>query len=230
MPVIRGSKSAEEGEFGLSRLEIRAWRDYARRVNVIFHGLAIWTIVAGTLSGGESDREITVGESLVHRMVEQMREDEGFEDSRVLEAMREVPRHWFVPRRLQAMAYYDMALPIGRGQTISPPSMVARMIDRLNPGAEDRVLEVGTGTGYQAAVLSRMSAEVCTIEIEGSLARKARSTLKRLRCLNGIMRGNGPFIPGSTPIDGRTLKPSTTGPRIASELPKSKERRPAPRL
>jgi protein-L-isoaspartate(D-aspartate) O-methyltransferase len=101
------------------------------------------------------------------------------------------------------MAYYDMALPIGRGQTISPPSMVARMIDRLDPQPGNRVLEVGTGTGYQAAVVSRMTEEVCTIEIVGSLARKARSTLKRLGCVNVRVKTGDGYLgwPERAPFD-----------------------------
>jgi protein-L-isoaspartate(D-aspartate) O-methyltransferase len=136
-------------------------------------------------------------------MVEQLRLDEGFGDSQVLEAMRETPRHEFVPGRLQSLAYYDMALPIGRGQTISPPSMVARMVERLEVQPDDRVLEVGTGTGYQAAVLSRLAAEVCTIEIVGSLARKARSTLKRLDCDNVQVKTGDGYLgwPERAPFD-----------------------------
>lgn len=140
----------------------------------------------------ESQWETPEFQSARERLVEQLREDEGFGDAQVLAAMRETPRHPFVPKRLWAMAYYDMALPIGRGQTISPPSMVARMIDRLDPQPGDRVLEVGTGTGYQAAVLSRLATEVCTIEIVGSLARRARSNLKRLGRVNvRVKTGDG---------------------------------------
>src|SRR5918995_2193590 len=86
-------------------------------------------------------------------------------DRRVLEVMARVPRHAFVPAEIGAYAYEDVPLPIGLGKTISQPFMVALMTDLLQPGADDRVLEVGTGLGYQAAILAELAKEVWTIEI-----------------------------------------------------------------
>jgi protein-L-isoaspartate(D-aspartate) O-methyltransferase len=185
------------------RLQTCATAAYAAQVNLVLRCLAWWSITAGTILVAEAQLEMPEFLSARERMVEQLREDEGFGDARVLAAMRETPRHPFVPKRLRAMAYYDMALPIGRGQTISPPSMVARMIDRLDPQPGDRVLEVGTGTGYQAAVLSRMATEVCTIEIVGSLARQARSTLKRLGRVNVRVKTGDGYLgwPERAPFD-----------------------------
>ena len=98
----------------------------------------------------------------------------------VVRAMSEVPRHEFVPEEYRPEAYDDRPLPIGHGQTISQPYMVAAMTEALRPRAEDRVLEVGTGSGYQAAVLARLVASVCTIEWIPVLADRARATLERL--------------------------------------------------
>jgi len=101
-------------------------------------------------------------------------------DPRVLEAMRTVKRHAFVPPAIRRSAYADEALPIGESQTISQPWVVARMTELLMISPGDKVLEVGTGSGYQAAVLSRMGAEVYTIEIIEALADRARATLDSL--------------------------------------------------
>ncbi len=87
--------------------------------------------------------------------------------------MRNTPRHEFIPLAERKLAYFDMALPIGEGQTISPPFMVAYMTETLDPKPEDKVLEIGTGSGYQAAVLSPLVHEVYTIEIVESLGRRA---------------------------------------------------------
>lgn len=104
----------------------------------------------------------------------------GITDLRVVEAIRSTPRHEFVPRVLRERAYFDMALPIGEGQTISPPFVVAMMTQQLDPQPDDRVLEIGTGSGYQAAVLSPLVADVYSIEIVESLGRAASRRLSRL--------------------------------------------------
>jgi protein-L-isoaspartate(D-aspartate) O-methyltransferase len=101
-------------------------------------------------------------------------------DRRVLEVMASVPRHEFVPEAVRRFAYWDEPLPIGYDQTISQPFIVAFMTEQLHPKPTDRVLEIGTGSGYQAAVLSRLVAEVFTIEIVEPLARQAESDLRRL--------------------------------------------------
>ncbi|HXK32585.1 MAG TPA: protein-L-isoaspartate(D-aspartate) O-methyltransferase [Dehalococcoidia bacterium] len=102
------------------------------------------------------------------------------QDERVLAAMAEVPRERFVPPDLAPYAYEDSALPIGYGQTISQPLMVAMMTEAIGPRPEDRVLEVGTGCGYQAAVLSRLVREVVTVERVAPLTERARQTLADL--------------------------------------------------
>ena len=101
-------------------------------------------------------------------------------DERVLEAMRQVPRHLFVPRRYLRAAYADQPLPIGLGQTISQPYIVALMTEQLDVQPGERVLEIGTGSGYQAAVLSELTPSVCTVEILDELAEKAAGRLKKL--------------------------------------------------
>ncbi|MBI3332701.1 MAG: protein-L-isoaspartate(D-aspartate) O-methyltransferase [Candidatus Omnitrophica bacterium] len=113
-------------------------------------------------------------------MVAEQIEDRGVEDRRVLKAMRTVPRHEFVPPQLQAMAYTDSPLPIGEGQTISQPYIVATMTEMAEIQEGEKVLEIGTGSGYQAAVLAELKARVYTIEIRSTLARRAEATLERL--------------------------------------------------
>ena len=105
-------------------------------------------------------------------MVEALRRD--VHDPRVLDAMAQVPRELFVPDDLRRHAYDDRALTIGYGQTISQPFVVAFMTEQLEPQPTDRVLEIGTGSGYQAAVLSQLVAEVYTVEILAPLANRAR--------------------------------------------------------
>jgi protein-L-isoaspartate(D-aspartate) O-methyltransferase len=106
--------------------------------------------------------------------------------------MGKVPRHEYVPERLRPEAYADRALPLGHGQTISQPFVVAFMTERLEPQPTDRVLEIGTGSGYQAAVLAGLVAEVYTIEIISDLAQQAAADLKRLGCTNVHVRaGDG---------------------------------------
>ena len=108
----------------------------------------------------------------------------GVRDPRVIRAIQKTPRHLFVPSRHRRLAYTDMALPIGEGQTISPPFIVAYMTEQLNPHPTDKVLEIGTGSGYQAAVLSPLVGEVYTIEIVKPLAQRASAVLKKLHYHN----------------------------------------------
>jgi protein-L-isoaspartate(D-aspartate) O-methyltransferase len=126
------------------------------------------------------------------------------QNRRVLDAMAKVPRHEFVPRALWNLAYRDEPLPIGQGQTISEPFIVAFMTEQLDPKPTDRVLEIGTGSGYQAAVLSQLAAEVYTIEIIESLAKRAEATLKRLGYNNvKVLAGDGyQGWPDHAPFDG----------------------------
>ena len=114
------------------------------------------------------------------RMVKEQIVMRGVVEERVLAAMRKVPREEFVPAEFRAESYTDRPLPIGYDQTISQPFIVAFMTERLDPKPTDRVLEIGTGSGYQAAVLSVLVAEVYTIEIVEPLARRAEGDLQRL--------------------------------------------------
>jgi len=114
-------------------------------------------------------------------MVRDQIEKRGVTDPRVLAAMRQVPRHLFVPQNLRSKAYTDRPLPIGDGQTISQPYIVALMTEALSLTASSRVLEIGTGSGYQAAVLAAVAGDVYTIEIKSKLYEQAARTLKTLR-------------------------------------------------
>lgn len=108
----------------------------------------------------------------------------GIKNPRVLDSIRQTPRHEFVPAAQRKLAYFDMALPIGNSQTISSPFIVAFMTDALAPEPTDKVLEIGTGSGYQAAVLGSLVRDVYTIEIVEQLGRKAARTLRRLQFEN----------------------------------------------
>src|SRR5262245_19948372 len=122
------------------------------------------------------------------RMVEEQVAARGVTDPRVLSAMRHVPRHLFVDEALRDRAYGDHPLPIGDGQTISQPFMVARMTELLQLTGREKVLEIGTGSGYQAAVLSRLAARVCTIERIPRLAARARQVLESIGASNVWVR------------------------------------------
>jgi protein-L-isoaspartate(D-aspartate) O-methyltransferase len=126
------------------------------------------------------------------RMVREQLRDRGIRDARVLEAMRTVPRHEFVPDHLHAAAYDDCALPLDHGQTISQPFIVAFMTEELELRPEHRVLEIGTGCGYQAAVLAKLAKEVYSIEIIEAMAQEAERRLQRLGYHNVHVRcGDG---------------------------------------
>jgi len=114
------------------------------------------------------------------RMVEQQLKPRGIKDERVLAAMTKVPREEFIPLDARADAYEDGPLPIGYDQTISQPYVVAFMTEQLRPKQNDRVLEIGSGSGYQAAILAELMAEVYTVEIVPPLGKTAEATLKRL--------------------------------------------------
>lgn len=146
----------------------------------------------------------------------------GVRSERVVEAMRATPRHEFVPAALRSRAYLDMALPIGESQTISPPFVVAYMTEQLDPRPDDKVLEIGTGSGYQAAVLSPLVKEVYTIEIVRSLGETAARTLKRLGYDNVRTRiGDGyQGWPEHAPFDKIivTCSPEKVPPKLVEQL------------
>ncbi len=116
-----------------------------------------------------------------NRMVDDEIVAAGVKNPRVIESLRKTPRHEFVPIADRKNAYLDMALPIGEGQTISPPFVVAYMTEQLDPQPDDKVLEIGTGSGYQAAVLSSLVKDVYSIEIKKPLGERAARALKRLK-------------------------------------------------
>lgn len=121
-------------------------------------------------------------------MVERLQGHYGIRDRAVLDAMREVPRHLFVPEALQGRAYGDHALPIDANQTISQPFIVARMSELLELGELSRVLEIGAGSGYQTAVLARLAAQIYAIERIGDLAREAQARIRRLGIYNATVK------------------------------------------
>jgi protein-L-isoaspartate(D-aspartate) O-methyltransferase len=115
-----------------------------------------------------------------NRMVDEQIVGRGVKDERVLAAMRKIPRHEFLPEAIRGIAYADNALPLGEGQTMSQPYMVALMTELLGLKGAERVLEIGTGSGYQSAVLAELCEKVYTVERIKPLADKARATLDRL--------------------------------------------------
>jgi protein-L-isoaspartate(D-aspartate) O-methyltransferase len=146
----------------------------------------------------------------------------GITNARVLAAMGSVPRHEFVPAELRHRAYDDGPLPIGHGQTISQPFIVAFMTEQLDPKPTDRVLEIGTGSGYQAAMLAELAGEVYTIEIIEPLAQRAGTDLKRLGYTNIHVRaGDGhQGWPETAPFDAIivTCAPEKVPPPLVEQL------------
>jgi protein-L-isoaspartate(D-aspartate) O-methyltransferase len=136
-------------------------------------------------------------------MVETQIARRGVRDPAVLKAMRATPRHLFVPEALRRMAYNDQPLPIGKGQTISQPFIVGSMTDLLGVTRQHKVLEIGTGSGYQAAILSQLSARVCSIEVVEELAREAAERLKALGYANVTVRHGDGYLgwPEEAPFD-----------------------------
>lgn len=155
-----------------------------------------WPFQSGEEGGGEAERRF--------RMVEQQIRRRGIRDQYVLGAMERVPRHAFVPKSMRELSYTDGPLPIGNGQTISQPFIVASMSEALGVRPGMKVLEIGTGSGYQAAVLAEMGLEVFTIEYIHSLAMEAKERLRglgydtiRFRCCDGRQGW-----PEKAPFDG----------------------------
>jgi protein-L-isoaspartate(D-aspartate) O-methyltransferase len=136
-------------------------------------------VAFGQVPGGRIDIE-----QARNRMVDEDIVGAGVKNPEVIASMRTTPRHEFVPAGERDNAYYDMALPIGAGQTISPPYIVAYMTEQLEPQPTDKVLEIGTGSGFQAAVLSPLVDKVYSIEIVDTLGKRAASTLRRLKYSN----------------------------------------------
>jgi protein-L-isoaspartate(D-aspartate) O-methyltransferase len=155
-------------------------------------------------------------------MVEKDLKGRSIKDKRVLDAMGRIPRHLFVPGSQRGKAYADHPLPIGEGQTISQPYVVALMSEALRLKATDRVLEIGTGSGYQAAVLAEIVKEVYTIEIKKSLADRAEATLKELGYGNVEVRFGDGYLgwEEKAPFDAIivTAAPDHIPPRLIAQL------------
>ncbi|UCF91702.1 MAG: protein-L-isoaspartate(D-aspartate) O-methyltransferase [Desulfobacterales bacterium] len=155
---------------------------------LLFWGLIPTLLPAGTTSDPAWLQRAR--EALVHNHIQ----GRGISDPRVIRAMLDVPRHAFIPARLESQAYADRPLPIGEGQTISQPYIVALMTESLELSDHSRVLEIGTGSGYQAAILAKIAQEVYTIEIREKLYRSAGEVLRGLKFANVQTRqGDGYF-------------------------------------
>jgi protein-L-isoaspartate(D-aspartate) O-methyltransferase len=200
-------------------------RRAGRAQDVAWRGLAL---MAGLFLGGRIADAATRGATvdpfagMRQRMVDEQIERRGVRDPRVLAAMRSVPRHLFVPDELRDRAYDDSPLPIGEGQTISQPYIVAFMTEaaQIRPG--DRVLEVGTGSGYQAAVLAAVGAEVMSIEILPGLAARAQHALNAAGFDKVAVRTGDGFRgwPEAAPFDAVlvTAAPDEVPPPLLDQL------------
>jgi protein-L-isoaspartate(D-aspartate) O-methyltransferase len=161
-------------------------------------------------------------DALRRRMVERQIQERGIASQRVLEAMRRVPRHRFVPEAVRSQSYEDHPLPIGFDQTISQPYIVGFMTDALQVEPDHRVLEIGTGSGYQAAILAELAREVYTLEIIPALAERGRSVLEDLGYRNVHVRAGNGYLgwPEAAPFDRIivTAAPDEVPPALVAQL------------
>ena len=157
-----------------------------------------------------------------NKMVQQHLVERGIKDPRVLDAFRTVPRHKFLPPDTQRMAYDDESIPIGEGQTITPPYDVAFMTETLAPKATDKVYEVGTGSGYQASILSRLVKDVYSVEIHHPLGERAAKVIKELGYDNIHTRIGDGYAgwPEAAPFDAVivTCAPTKVPPPLVEQL------------
>jgi protein-L-isoaspartate(D-aspartate) O-methyltransferase len=194
--------------------------------SAVEHVWSLWTAaVAGLalgLSGPEPQLPSSDRAAERARMVDEQMRARDIRSERVLRTLREVPRHLFVPDSQRDLAYRDMPLPIGYGQTISQPYIVAFMTQALDVQPQHRVLEIGTGSGYQAAVLAALAGHVYSIEIVPALAERARATLAELGYRNVEVRaGNGyQGWPEEAPFDRVivTAAPDEVPPALVAQL------------
>jgi protein-L-isoaspartate(D-aspartate) O-methyltransferase len=172
--------------------------------------LILFSVGVGLLLVAGSDDDPFLGDR--REMVRRQIEARGIKDQKVLDALRHVPRHRFVATQLLQLAYQDSPLPIGYGQTISQPYIVALMTELLEVKPEHRILEVGTGSGYQAAILAELAKEVYTIEIIPPLGDSAQKRLAELGYQNITTRiGDGYFgWPEKAPFDGIIVTAAAT--------------------
>jgi protein-L-isoaspartate(D-aspartate) O-methyltransferase len=182
--------------------------------------LVLWPLhrAAGTSAGQQADRFAAERQQMVDRQIA----GRGVRDAAVLAAMGAVPRHLFVLPGTEDEAYEDRPLPIGYGQTISQPYIVALMTELARVKPADRVLEIGTGSGYQTAVLSRLAATVHTIEIVEPLAERARTVLAALGYRNVMVRAGDGYVgwPDAAPFDAIvvTAAPDHVPPALVEQL------------
>lgn len=183
--------------------------------------LSVLLLLTGGACSAQNDTTAAF-EQARHRMVQTQIKARGITNEAVLQALRTVPRHKFVPGQSPELTYTDRPLPIPQGQTISQPFIVAYMTQAVQPDSTDRVLEVGTGSGYQAAVLSTIVDSVYTIEIVPELARTARTRLNRLGYDNVVVRlGDGyKGWPAHAPFDAIvvTAAPEQIPPPLVDQL------------
>jgi protein-L-isoaspartate(D-aspartate) O-methyltransferase len=157
-----------------------------------------------------------------NKMVERHLAERGIKNPRVLEAFRTVPRHMFLPPGSNRMPYEDESIPIGEGQTLTPPFDVAFMTEVLNPQPDERIYEVGTGSGYQASILSRLAKDVYSVEIKPPLGARAAALIKKLGYTNIHTRvGDGyEGWPEASPFDAIivTCAPEEVPPPLVEQL------------
>lgn len=166
----------------------------------------------------DGKRDNSTMSALRNKMVDRQIVSRGVNDERVIEAMRAVPRHEFVPQHSAQAAYEDHPLPVGEGQTISQPYIVALMTELCRLNGTEKVLEVGTGSGYQAAILAHLAEEVYSLEIVESLYKKALQKLDELGYTNiHMVLGNGfRGLPDKAPFDAILL--TAAPPKIPKPL------------
>jgi protein-L-isoaspartate(D-aspartate) O-methyltransferase len=183
-----------------------------------------WLIVWVLVNAGCHEKQAEVNDfvSERERMVQEQLMPRGIHEGRVLAAIAKVPREEFVPQEARAASYTDQPLPIGYGQTISQPFVVAFMTEQLQLKRDDRVLEIGTGSGYQAAILAELVAEVYSIEIIEPLAKNAEATLARLGYKNVQVKAGDGYKgwPERAPFDAVivTCAPSHVPPPLVDQM------------
>lgn len=179
--------------------------------------LALSTLLTFS-SGAQHSYEEETWKALAATMVAKQITDRGVKDQRIIEVMKNIPRHFFIAPEFRDQAYGDHPLPIAEGQTISQPYIVALMTELLDLAQTDKVLEIGTGSGYQAAVLSQLVDSVFSIEVVASLARGAKERLKILGYNNVIVKHGDGYKgwPEHAPFDKIIV--TAAPPEIPSEL------------
>jgi protein-L-isoaspartate(D-aspartate) O-methyltransferase len=194
------------------------------RIKFVLGSIIIMSLFLFPLIAGADSPETSFAQKR-KQMVENQIKARGIKDLRVLDAMLKVKRHLFVPSDIRHSAYEDYPLPIGGGQTISQPYIVALMTELLELKGTERVLEIGTGSGYQAAILAELVKEVYTIEISETLARQSEGLLKELSYKNIKVKFGDGFLgwPELSPFDGIivTCAPEKIPPPLLAQLAES---------